>query len=295
MTTKNRLLPDLPFPEYLADIGYGSSDLRNFAKLPALVPWHRANRGKGTDATIIGSAAHCLILTPSLFQDTYLVKPAGMKFSTKEGKAWRDDRVAAGYSVDNMFSAADYEQVQNIKRAFVSREVANKSLLAAEHREATLLWTSPEGLPCKGRPDWFTPSAVYDLKVTVHAQKGLAALRYKAWSEGWFHQLAHNRSGLRACGYPNVNVGRLVCIAPAGPSSIQTYTLEVSEHNLDVIELEMESIRAAMVKCHNSGEWPGVPDAWEKIDPPDDAILADPDEEDESDPMEGDDDSEGDQ
>jgi hypothetical protein len=64
-------------------------------------------------------------------------------------------------------------------------------------------------------------------------------------------------------------------IAPKGPSAIQTYCLELSEHTLDVIELEMESIRLGMVKCVETGIWPGTPEEWTAVEIPNDAMVAD--------------------
>lgn len=270
---------NLPFPDYLNHPAFGSSDLRNFARLPALCDWHRRNRSEGgTDATAIGTAAHCLILTPELFADTYAVKPGGMTFASKEGKAWREERRSAGYLDDNMLSQVEMNQVLAIADAFRGKWAANESLRKAVATEASIFWTQ-DGLNCKGRPDWFTESHVYDLKVSVHASKDIGTLRFRAWTEGWMHQAAHNRAGLRLNGYPAVNGARLVVIAPKGPSAIQTYCLELSEHTLDVIELEMESIRKGMVQCVESGVWPGTPEEWEAVEIPESALVADLDEE----------------
>ena len=268
---------NLPFPDYLAHPAFGSSDLRNFAKLPALCDWHRRNRTVGTQSNQIGSAGHCLILTPTLFAQQYRVKPEGMTFASKDGKAWREEQRAMGISDDNMLSQVEMNQVQAIADAFAGKPAAAKSLRQAVATEASIFWTQ-DGLRCKGRPDWFTTSHVYDLKVSVHASKDIGTLRYRAWSEGWMHQAAHNRSGLRLNGYPHVNGARLVVIAPKGPSAIQTYCLELSEHTLDVIELEMESIRKAMVPCVETGVWPGTPDDWETIEIPSSAYAADVDD-----------------
>lgn len=268
---------NLPFPDYLNHPAFGSSDLRNFARLPALCDWHRRNRTNGTDATALGTAAHCLILTPTLFADTYQVKPAGMTFASKVGKAWRDEKRAAGYQDDNLLSQAEMDQVDTIARAFEQKRIAAKSLRDAVATEASIFWKQ-DGLSCKGRPDWFTKTHVYDLKVSVHASKDIGTLRYRAWAEGWMHQAAHNRAGLRLNGYPDVAAARLVVIAPEGPSAVQTYCLQISEHTLDVIELEMESIRLGMVKCVETGIWPGMPDDWETIEIPASAYAADIDE-----------------
>ena len=102
----------LAFPKYLADPAYGSHSLRAFrAGPPAMVPWLKANPQEPTDATRLGTACHARILTPALFYETYDVKPAGMTFASKEGKAWRDDPVRAGKPILSHDEGVVVEQV----------------------------------------------------------------------------------------------------------------------------------------------------------------------------------------
>lgn len=271
-----RLCSD-PFAEYLANEGYGSSDFSNFRKgPPALVPWRRANREGDTDATRVGSAAHCLILTPELFDATYALKPQGMTFASKEGKAWREERRQAGVQDDCILTWDATQLVFGIARAFRGKKIAQESLQRASFNriEKSIYWTDSNGLPRKGRPDWWDDDYVYDLKISVDAEKPLPTLCYKAFANGWMEQAASNRQGLRELGL-NVKGSRLVVISSTPPHHIRTWCLQVAENDLDILDLEIDTIGKEMALCHRSGEWPGSPDEWKKLTLPQDHQLAD--------------------
>lgn len=270
----NTIIPDMPFADYLAHDSYGSSDLRTFRfGPPALVPWQRANRQDHTDATLIGAAAHCRILTPGLFASIYATKPPGMTFASKEGKQWRDDKLNAGFLLDNILSGAEAGDVGLIAEAFFGKRAAFASLQHG-NVEHSVFWEGPHGLPLKARPDWFDSKAVYELKVSIEATKSLHTLRYKAFANGWLQQLAHNRAGLNANGL-NIKVGRLVVIAPKPPQGLRVWLLEVAENDMDILALENENTERDMVVCHRSGVWPGTPDDWQKCPLPADHMMAD--------------------
>lgn len=280
-TTKaGRLHPDLSFPEYLAHPAYGSSDLRTFrAGPPALVPWRRQFREETqSDASRLGTAAHCAILTPALFASTYVSKPEGMSFASNVGKAWREEQRGRGVLDENILTFHEALAIEQIRTAFYERPQCRETLRDATV-EASIFWTcAHSGLPLKSRPDWFKGSAVYDLKVSTHAAKDLGALKFLAYREGWMHQLAHARSACRAAGFA-VAIGRLVVIAPKPPQALKLWCLEVSEHNLDVLQLDNENTARDMKVFHDSGVWPGTPEEWIEVEPPADNLLADLDEE----------------
>ncbi len=257
--------PDVPMATYLAWPEYGSSSLRAFRNgPPAMVPWLKANPDEQTDATRIGTAAHMKILQPDLFARSYCVKPEGMTFASKEGKAWRDDPCRKGLEI---LSHAEAVQIEQIDRAFYSKRLAAESLKDAGI-EQSILWTCADsGLRCKSRPDWFGDDAVYDLKISVEATKG-SRLPFRAYLCGWYHQLAHGRAALNAAGLTGVKYGRLVVIAPRPPQGLRVYCAEVKEAVLDLLELENVSTRKAMKACEDSGVWPDTGDEWAKWDIP---------------------------
>lgn len=267
------LIYNMSFDAYLADPAYGSSDMRAFRfGPPAMVPWQRSHRDEtSTDATKLGTAAHALILEPASFDRNFIVKPVGMEFRSAEDKAKRDAWLASGLQIITQIEA---DKIRGVADAFRAKRAAQSSLSSALGREVSVFWSGRYGLPRKGRPDWYDAHAVYDLKVSIDAEKSLHTLRYKAFINGWLGQLAHNAEGLRANGV-NVKVGRLVVIAPKQPHGIRVWLLEVSENDLDVLVLENENTERDMVQCHQSDVWPGTPDTWQKCPLPTDHMMAD--------------------
>lgn len=251
---------NLSFADYLDHPGYGSSDLRAF-KLgpPAMVPWQRANRDDGTNATKIGQAAHCAILTPHLFGDSFVKRPDDMDFRTKVGREWRDSQTR------EILTADEWDQVAQIEDAFNG----SRAQVCPDRAERSVIWACPSSsLLCKGRPDWFDDGAVYDLKISVVATRSFEDLAYLAHANGWLNQLAHNRAGLHAAGITSIKVGRLVVIAPKPPQHLRVWLLEVRENDMDFLEMDNENTRKAMAECVRSGHWPGTPDTWQTIELP---------------------------
>lgn len=251
---------DITFETYLADPAYGSGDVHAFRKgPPAAVRFQREQRRLGADedtaATRLGRAVHCALLTPDLFGQAYVVRPDGIDFRTKAGKQWRDQQPDG----ITLLSADDGATIANIIAAVQRKPVAIQNV------EQSVFWTDPSGLPCKGRPDWFDRDAVYDLKVSVAADKPPESREYACMNNGWLHQLAHNRAGLAECGV-TVRVGRLVLVSPNPPHFV--HLLEIREHDMDFLELSNQNTRRQMMACHKSGGWPGTPDSWETIELP---------------------------
>jgi hypothetical protein len=263
---------DMPFGDYLAHPAYGSSDLRAFRTgPPAMVPWRRQNREQDTDATRLGSAAHCAILTPDLFAKDYAVKPEGLSFATKEGKEWR-----ATHGGRTIITHDQWLQVRGVHAALCGKLAAFESLHAAVGREWSIFWRCERtGLDCKGRPDWFDERSVSDLKVSVIADRDADSLASAAHRQGWMHQLAHNRAGLQANDYPHVAVGRLVLISPNPPHNV--WLLEVCENDMDFLDLDNRNTRLGMAECHRTGNWPGTPDSFRVIELPASAAFTESD------------------
>jgi len=264
---------NLSFDEYLAHDAFGSSDLRSFKQgPPAMVPWRRANREDDTPSTRIGHAAHCRILTPELFDSVYVAKPEGMTFASKEGKAWRDENGSRIILTHDEATA-----VHQVHAAFAGKLAAFDSLHAAVAREASVFWECQHtGLPSKCRPDWFDEHTVYDLKVSVDAEKSFDTLAFKVHANGWLNQLAHNRAGLNSTGC-KIKTGRLVIIAPSPPQQFRVWLLEVREADLDFLEMDNENTRKGMAACLQAGHWPGTPDSWQTIELPASAAFTETD------------------
>lgn len=86
---------DLPFDKYRDSDGVNHGTLMRMRPTPAHV-LAKCEKEEETPAMILGSLIHQSILEPERPLTRIAVKPEGMSFATKEGKAWRADREAAG-------------------------------------------------------------------------------------------------------------------------------------------------------------------------------------------------------
>lgn len=258
---------DIPFSNYLAIKAWGSGSLKAMRRgPPRRVIFERDGGRADTDATILGSAVHCLLLTPDLFSKQYAIKPDGMSFASKEGKAWRDDPVRAGLT---LLSHDVGLAIDDIVEALLANKAVAASLKRAEHREVSLVWDcSTTGERCKARPDWIAGKFIYDLKVSRHASG--SALGYRSFIEGWMHQSAHYRTGAIELGQ-HVTGGRLVVVEPTPPHFV--YTLEIKRDALDLLEIENIQTLRMLRDCRVANVWPGPSEDWVKIEPPASAGL----------------------
>jgi exodeoxyribonuclease VIII len=260
---------DIPFRDYLDHPGYGSSDLRAFRQgPPAMVPWRRGHRTE-TASTRLGSAAHSWILTPDLFDAHYWVKPEGLEFRSKENKELRDSMLAKGMTILDRDELLTIEAVCIAVKRKLGRE------LHRERVEQSVFWRCSEsGILCKSRPDWFDRDAIYDLKVSIVADKPAHLIPFAAHANGWLHQLANGRAGLAANGH-RVKTGRIVLVSPNAPHNV--HLLEVRENDLDFLEMDNQDCRKGIAACEHSGHWPGTPDTWQPIELPASAAFTESD------------------
>ncbi len=261
--------PDLPMKDYHAIDAASSSALREIrAGCPAMVPWKREHPDEDTDATIIGSAAHMMVLQSDLFDATYAMKPDGMSFATKEGKAWRDDPIRFGRQI---ITAKHGEIVRGVAEAVAAHSVAGDALKLTK-REVTLVWIDPDtGLLCKARPDAYDSAYIYDLKITVKADPSRFA--YAAFVAGWYHQLAWYRTGAHLLDLGDFG-GRLVAVHSQPPHSFRVNCSEVKESTLDMCGMENANALRVYRECKDSGNWPGYPESWQKVEIPAGALSA---------------------
>lgn len=253
---------NIPFDDYLAIDAWGSGSLKAMRRGPPVrVLWERDEGRADTAATILGSAVHCALLTPELYHRQYAIKPEGMTFSTKEGKAWRDHPDREGQTILSHVVGASVDSI--VESLLCKRAVAD-SLDKADAREVSLLWDcSVTGERCKARPDWMEGRYIYDLKVSRHASGDRLALR--AFLEGWMHQSAHYRTGAIELGLPIIG-GRLVVVDPAPPHFV--YTLEIKRDALDLLEIENIETVKLLRDCRKSGVWEGTAERWIPVEPP---------------------------
>ena len=117
-----------------------------------------------TDATSLGTLCHDMLLEPAKLVDV-AVKPEGMSFATKEGKAWRAEH--EGFRI---VSADDWNEAETVKAAVLFNSTSRDALRNCVP-ERTLIAQDPEtGLWLKSRPDAMRDNLVVNLKTAADAR-----------------------------------------------------------------------------------------------------------------------------
>lgn len=126
-----------------------------------------------------GRAFHALILEPDSFRDRHAIKPPGMKFSTREGKAWRETHRGKEIisSTDMAHMAFMQERMPGEIATIFQREGLAESTLRIGFRQARL--------------DWLVGDDIYDIKTIDsigNCERDLD--RYGYWlQQGWYELL----------------------------------------------------------------------------------------------------------
>lgn len=86
---------NIPAESYHTAPGVSHSMLKHMEP-PARLPAYLEDDEESTPTQMLGTLAHALVLTPNEPLPNIAVKPSDMKFTTREGREWRDAQLAAG-------------------------------------------------------------------------------------------------------------------------------------------------------------------------------------------------------
>lgn len=237
----------MPFEKYRAAPGISCTDLN---RVEISYAHFLAKEAEDTEALTVGSALHCAILEPRDFESRYVMKPDGMSFATKEGKAWRES------NVDRIIlTPAQWTMVTGMQASVLQHPVASQVLSGAA-TEVSIFWTDSEtGLPCKIRPDALRADGyTADIKSIVdaryHAFQGAVA-KYRYYKRAAFYL-----DGIREAMSTPCTHYIFIVVEKSPPYAVCLYELDTFA--LDVgrraYRLDLQKI-----KHHrdNPDDWPG--------------------------------------
>ena len=235
--------------EYRKAPGLNFSLAKHLLKSPAHFKAAQDEEKEETDAMRIGTLAHAMILEGKDLRDLYAIKPAGMSFATKEGKAWRDAQTLPILKEEdaNMIPQAAQKITENPHAAHILKQ--------CQHRETPIFGTIM-GVQCKALLDCHGTDGVAwvinDLKTSTDAsQKGFAksVINFDLDLQAAFYcTLLANIEGLET---PPFFVW--TAVEKAAPFANAVYTAEQwMESGMRKLERVMDLYK----ECVSSGEWP---------------------------------------
>ena len=260
------VVPDMPADAYHAIPALSASGIKRMLRSPqhfyrlTLDPQRPV--ATPSDAMRLGTLAHCAILEPDQIANRYAVRPPGMTFVTKEGKAWRD-ALPAGIqhiTVDELDAAlAQSDALRNLP------DVA--ALLSKGNAEQSAFWVDPTtDVLCKCRPDWVSPAGdngvvLLDVKT---AQDASATGFAKAIANfGYHNQAAHYADGFALASGQQVLGFVFAVVESSFPFAAAAYMLD--DESMAKARAVNRRITDLYAACKRSNEWPGYPQSIEPI------------------------------
>lgn len=261
------LVRDMPPERYHATNAMSAGGLKRMKQSPAhfygmqLDP-NRPEPGDPTPAMKNGTLVHTALFEPDQVAARYVVKPEGMNFSTKEGKAWRD--------AQTLEIVEDAQMRTALAQAAAVRAVPDlAALLADGYGEASAFWIDPEtGELCKCRPDWTSPAGdgviLVDGKTCQDA--GPDGFGRAIWNMDYHLQAAWYSDGFEAATGLRVHGFVFAAVESAWPHVAAPYML--GDDVLDAARRENRRLLNRYAECKRTGIWPGYASAIQLINLP---------------------------
>lgn len=202
---------NLPEEEYHADPALGSSGIRDLIQSP-LTYWIKSaynpdREETETDATNLGEYVHDLLLHN---EKRFAIKPEGMSFATKEGKAWRDGQPIGTTIIPEKNHRAATMILHAMKVAGV------RDHFTGGEPEVSFFWTEPNGFRCKIRIDYLRPTDAFELKTYANTMsqdtetavaRTVATKRYHISGHWYSIGIARMRKMIAQHGFKSVQQG----------------------------------------------------------------------------------------
>lgn len=236
--------------QYHAHAAVSKSDLDLINRSPLHYKAAKEQPAEQTEAMLIGSVVHKLVLEPDGFPAEYAIAPKCDR-RTSEGKAiWKEFVMNCGERTT--VSAENYRKAKAIADSVLSNTAVQK-LLTGGHAEQSYFWTDADtGIECKCRPDYLRSSVAVDLKTTNDASpEGFikSAYNYRYHVQAWWYL-----HGLQANG---IDVRDFVFIAVEKEPPFAVCLYAADDLMLQLGEREAKANLHTYAECISSGLWHG--------------------------------------
>lgn len=244
--------PGMSFADYLAADAMSNSGLKRLRRSPAHFKAGDDPDAEQKPSLRRGSLLHTLVLEPDETGVRYVVKPEGMTFSTKEGKAWRDAVPTGMEIVSTSEMRAAVRQAANLRAV---PEVA--ALLGEGQAEVSFFWVDAiTGELCKGRADWVfrTPQGVILLDLKTSEDASPAGFAKACARYGYHMQAAWYSDGWKAATGEEVLGFVFGAVESAWPNVAEAYMLD--DEAIDKGRAECRRLLNLYAECKSADHWP---------------------------------------
>lgn len=235
--------------EYRAAPGVNFSSFKHILRSPA---YYRASLTADREETIdmlLGTLVHKYWLEGGVA--SYVIKPEGMNFATKEGKAWRAAQTLP------ILTQEESARERGMIEALEADDFAKAALARCPQRERPIFF-SYRGVACKALID---ACGIVDGRWTILDLKKTQDARPAAWGKNalnydYCFQAAFYRAALASAEILDYEpdffwqvVEDSIC-----PTVVHYPLTDVGAH---IGQRRMDAAIDLLLKCQESGEWPG--------------------------------------
>jgi len=236
--------------------GISASDIKWI--LPPKTPAHYHAYKTGlivreeTRALVLGTLCHLAVLEPERLPTAFAVRPAGLDFRTKDGKAWKE---AQGDKP--ILDETEAAMLDGMTKS-VAAHPAACALLDGAQREVSLFKEHRTGLKLKGRLDVLGNGYVADVKTAEAGDAG-------GFAAAVFRYNYHVQAAMY-CQLAGVERFSFITVEKAPPYAVAVYDLSAKalQVGLEALNFALEAI----ADCTEAGEWPAYSCRPEVIDLP---------------------------
>lgn len=229
--------------QYRAVDAINISSLKYMSRSPAHYKAALDNPREATQAQVIGSMLHATVAEPQ--RTHYVVRPDGLSFTTKEGKAWRDSQTHP------ILTGDECDAVQAMYRALWKHEHARSMIVGATKECSFFDLHKPTGLLLKGRIDLFNVDSqkrgvIADIKTCDDASPGEFARSVRKWQ--YHRQAAYYMDLTKAVSF------FFIAVEKSAPHAVAVYDLD--DRAIEAGREANERDLATLARCLRTNEWP---------------------------------------
>lgn len=220
------------------------SSLKYMSRSPAHYRAAIDHPREATAAQLLGSMLHATVAEPQ--RTHYVVRPDGLSFASKEGKAWRDAQTHP------ILGGDDDDAVQAMYRSLCRHERARSMIVGATKECSVFELHKPTGLLLKGRIDLFNfdraknEVSIADIKTTDDASPGEFARSVRKW--GYHRQAAYYMDLVGATRF------FFIAVEKAPPYAVAIY--ELDDRTIEAGREANERDLATLATCLKADTWP---------------------------------------
>ena len=209
-----------------------------------------------TAAMRFGSIVHRALLEPDTFKDNFYVKPADIKYSTKDGKLWKEE-----HSDKPVIDIEDYQDLLGMLIAVRAHPFAQR-LIHGGKCEQSIFVQDQLGTLRKSRLDLLTKGNVLPDIKTVDAVCTVEEFERRIHRYRYHVQAAYYIDNCRLLGIDK-QTWMFLILERHAPYLVRCLQLlpEVIEFGRKLYARDLQLYR----NCLESGEWPGWGDSYEDV------------------------------